>query len=256
VSFYDTLFSGEKLGKEQKTAGITTGEVKENWNKEYPGMVKVEFFLGEQGKTLTGWLRVVQSYAGNGYGAYWLPEVGDEVVLGFNQGDANRPYVLGSLWNNVDKLPPNTATEKNHVKRVKTKGGHEIVFEEEKGKERLEIHTPKNLKLTMNDEKQTITIQDEAGDNLLQIDSKNNKIIVTAKDSFKLEAGGKSSLEMDAGQATLKADNITIEAGQGLQLKGQNFTGEGNMVSLKGQSSFKVESSASLELKGALTKIN
>jgi uncharacterized protein involved in type VI secretion and phage assembly len=256
---FRTLLEGnEKLGDFKKIEGITTGVVKENWEEKHPGMVKAEVFLGEKGQTLTDWIRVAQPYAGNGYGSYWLPEVGDEVVIAFNMGDINRPYVLGSLWNNKDKIPENTVAEKNHVKRIKTKGGHEIVFEEEKDKERIEIHTPKNLKMTLEDEKQLISIQDESGDNILQIDSKNKTIIIKAKESIKLDAGGKSTLELDGkgDKAVLKAGSIEIEAKQNLKLKGQNFQGEGNSVSLKGNSDFKVESGANLALKGAMTKIN
>jgi len=256
--FVEALLEDDKPDDFQRIEGITTGVIKENWEEKHPGMVRVELFLGEQGKTLTDWVRVAQPYAGNGYGSYWLPEVGDEVVVAFNMGDINRPYVLGALWNNKDKIPENTAAEKNHVKRIRTKGGHEIVFEEEKGKERIEIHTPKNLRMTLEDENECISIQDEAGDNILQIDSKNKTIIITAKESIKLDAGGKSTLELDGkgDKAVLKAGNIEIEAKQGIKLKGQNFNGEGNMVSLKGNSSFKVESGAMLELKGSLTKIN
>ena len=258
MDLFQTLLDTDSGDAGLTLAGITTGVIKENWEDKHPGMVKVEIFMGEEGKTLTDWIRVAQPYAGNGYGSYWLPEVGDEVVVAFNMGDTNRPYVLGSLWNNKDKIPDDTATEKNHVKRIKTKGGHEIIFEEEEGKERIEIHTPKNLKMTLEDEKQVITIQDEAGDNLLQIDSENGVITVQAKESIKLDAGGKAVLVLDGKEdkAKLTAGNIEIEAKQGLKLKGQNFNGEGNMVNLKGNSSFKVESSAVLELKGSMTKIN
>ena len=258
MDFFSDLLDVEKPAYNKKIEGITTGVVKENWEEKHPGMVKVEYFLGEQGKTLTDWVRVAQTYAGNGYGAYWLPEVGDEVIIAFNLGDANRPYVMGSLWNNKDKIPNDTAAEKNHVKRIKTKGGHEIIFQEEKDKERIEIHTPKNLKLTLEDEKQVITIQDEAGDNLLRIDSQNNTITVQAKDALKLDAGGKATLTLDGqgDKAVLKAGSIEIEAKQSIKLKGQNFNTEGNIVEMKGSSSFKVESSATLELKGAMTKIN
>ena len=256
---YSALLDTEGAsGGLQSVSGVTTGVVKENWESKHPGMVKVELFLGENGKTLTDWVRVAQPYAGNGYGSYWLPEVGDEVLVAFNLGDVNRPYVLGALWNNVDVIPENTAAEKNHVKRIKTKGGHEIVFEEEEGKERIEIHTPNNLKMTLEDEKQLICIQDEAGDHIVQIDAENKTVTVKAKELIKLDAGGKATLELDGkgDKAVLKAGNVQIEAKQGLKLKGQNVDGEGNSVALKGNSAFKVECSATLELKGALTKIN
>lgn len=249
----------EESQQEQKIYGITTGVVKENWDKDkkYPGMVKVEFFLGEKGKTLTNWIRVAQPYAGNGYGQFWLPEVGDEVILAFNHGELTNPFVIGSLWNNKDKIPEKTATEKNTVKRIKTKGGHEIVFEEEEKKERLEIHTPGKLKITLEDEKKVITIQDENEKNMLQIDGKNGKITVTAEKAISFKAGD-TTLELDGQgkKATLKAGTISLEAQQALQMKGQNLKAQGTAVELKGDASFKVQSSAILELKGSMTKIN
>ncbi len=258
----DSPGSVAEQGKKHKIYGITTGVVTENWDKDkkFPGKVKVEFFLGEEGKTETDWVRVARPYAGKGYGTYCLPEVGDEVVLAFNLGDLNKPYVIGSLWNNEDKIPDKTATEKNTVKRIKTKGGHEIVFEEEtKDTGRLEIHTPKNLKITLEDEQQMIKIQDEKGDNLLQIDGKGGVITVSAKKSiaFKANKDG-ASLELDGQgkKATLKAGTIELKADQAFQLKTQNLKAEGSMVELKGSGSFKVQSSGILELKGSMTKIN
>lgn len=207
------------MGKEKvrNIHGITTGVVIENWDAggKYPGMVKVEVLLEEEGKTMTDWMQVAQPYAGNGYGTYWLPEVGDEVLLAFHGGEASRHYVIGSLWSKEDKIPLQTANKTNSVKRIKTKGGHEIVFEEEKDKERLEIYTPKNLKITLEDEKQMMVIQDKYGKNMLQIDGENGKIVIAAEDNISFKAGGnRSSLELDGlgGKATLKADIISLKA--------------------------------------------
>ncbi len=246
---------------EQKIYGITTGVVKSNWDNDeqkHPGMVKVEFFLGEEGRTMTDWVRVAQAYAGNGYGQYWLPEVGDEVILAFNLGDLNKPYIIGSLWNNKDKIPEKTADDKNSVKRIKTKGGHEIIFEEEKGKERLEIHTPGNLKITLEDEKKIIAVQDENGKNMVQIDGKNGKITVTAEKAISFKAGD-TILELDSQgkKATLKAGTISLEAQQELRMKAEvSLKGEGNMLELKSNGPLKVESGSMLALKGSITKIN
>ena len=56
--------------------GIITGLVKENWDEDHPGMVRVEYFLGEVGKNLTGWVPVAVPYAGNQYGYYARPRWG------------------------------------------------------------------------------------------------------------------------------------------------------------------------------------
>lgn len=241
--------------KVRNVHGITTGVVTENWDADgkHPGMVKVQVFLEEENKTMTDWMQVAQPYAGNGHGTYWLPEAGDEVFLAFNAGEASRYYVIGSLWRKEDKIPLQTANKTNAVKRIKTKGGHEIIFEEEKDKERLEIHTPKNLKITLEDEKQMIVIQDKDGKNMLQIDGKNGKIVVAAERSISFNAGrDRASLELDGsgGKAALKADIISLKARQRLQINGESET------ELTANASLRIQSCGILELKGSMIKIN
>jgi uncharacterized protein involved in type VI secretion and phage assembly len=248
----------EQSGRDPRVSGVTTGVVVENWDDKFPGLVKVEFFLGESGKTRTDWVRVAQPYAGNGYGNYWLPEVGDEVLLSFNLGDLNRPYVIGALWNNEDKLPEQSANDKNTVKMLRTKGGHQLFFEDKSGEESLIITTPKKLTIAFTDKDEVIVVKDDGGKNMLEIDTKNGVINLKADKKIKLDAGGKATLEMDgSGNAiTIKAGNITIEAQQALKLKGAQFKAEGNTAEMKSSSTFKVEASAILELKGAMTKVN
>lgn len=261
MDFYDNLLDGAAHPEQgaKKLSGVTTAIVTQNWDDKHPGMVRVELYMAEEGKNLTGWVRVARPYAGKEYGVYMLPEVGDEVLVAFHLGDPNRPYVIGSLWNNVDTIPPETAVEKNTVKRVTTKGGHELVFGEEEGKEAITLTTPGKLKLTLEDEKKTITIQDADGKNLLIINGDEGAITVKAEKKIVLDAGGASTLTLngEGKSAELKADSITIEAGQKLGLKGQNATLEGGAaLNLKSGGNAKAEASGMLEVKGAMVKIN
>lgn len=237
---------------------IVTGTVKENWNADFPGKVKVELVLGEEGKNVTGWIPVSMPYCGNGHGSYALPEVGAEVVVAFVMGNRNCPIVIGSLWNNKNKLPEETANEKNTVKRFLTKGGCELAFDEEEGKAAVRLRTPGGLALFLGDEKKQITLQDEKGENGLLIDCEKGEVTVCAKNGVHIAAGGKDMLLADGqGKKTVvSGGSVNVEADQALGLKGQNLTAEGSMVGLKAQGSFKVESSAMLELKGAMVKLN
>lgn len=232
-------------------------------------MVQVEIDLGEEDKFQTDWVQVAQPHAGDGYGAYWLPEVGDEVLLAFRLGDLSRPYVIGSLWGGDNKIPSETANAKNTIQRIKTKGGHEIVFSAEKDKERLEIHTPKNLKITLEDETQTILIQDKDGKNMLKVNGQEGGIEITAENaiSFNSSCGG-AFLKLDGSEkkAILKADTISLESLQHLQIKGKGtleLTGGTSLsaksdgaLNLTGSASLSVKSGGVLELKSALVKIN
>lgn len=241
-----------------KVNSITTGIVKENWDKDHPGMIKVELFLGEQGKNVTGWVPIATPYGGKAHGLYMLPEVGSEVVVGFNMGDRNCPIVIGCLWNHVNTLPPDTANKKNSIKRFKTKGGCEVVFEEEEKKEKIKISTPGELSIQLDDEKKAITVIDKDGKNGITIDCGKGAVTVLADKKMEFSVGGEIMMSLDGGSktTTLKSNNIKLQAKQGLELKGQSLKAEGSMTELKGKSTLKIESSAIAEIKGAMVKIN
>lgn len=227
-------------------SNVTTGVVKENWNKDCPGTVRVELILGAEGKNVTGWIPVSMPYCGDGFGWYTLPEIGTEVVVAFLMGDRNCPIVIGSLWNNKNKIPPSTAGDKNLVKRFKTKGGCEVIFNDEDKKGEIQIITPGGFKVSLDDEKKSITLSDKDAKNGLVIDGDKGEVTVKAENKIHLSAGGQDLLLADGKSkaVTVKSNNVTVEASQALKLKGQNSSLEGSMMNIKAQGSFKAESSA------------
>lgn len=239
-------------------SGIVIGIVKENWDKEHPGMVMVEYFLGEKGKNQTGWVPVAVPYAGKEYGSYALPEVGAEVILAFQMGDRNCPIVIGCLWSKKNTLPKDTAQEKNTVKRLRTKGGCEIVFSEESGKEQILIQTPKNLKVLLEDEKETIQISDKDGKNGVAIDTKQGTLTLLAEKSVEIKVGGNvmASLDGKAKTVQLTGGKLVAKADQSVELKGQTMKMEGTSVNVKGSGGLKLESSGSTQIKGTMVQIN
>lgn len=245
-------------GADERICSVTTGLVKNNWDEEHPGMVKVEYFLGTQGKNVTGWLPVATPYAYEGCGMYMLPEIGSEVVVAFNMGDRNCPIVIGCLWNQKNKLMENTAAEGNIKKRFKTKGGCEVVFEEEKDKEAIELQTPSGLKLRLEDENQRIVVQDKENKNGVLLDAKEGSIKLLADKKISLEVGGKAMLTLDGNNNsfTVNADEIKGEATKSYALKGQNVQLEGTQLDIKGNSQLSVQSGGMTQLKGATVKIN
>lgn len=243
---------------DEKIYSITTGLVKNNWDDEHPGMVRAEYFLGTQGKNVTGWIPVAVPYAFKDCGMYMLPEIGSEVVIAFNMGDRNCPVVIGCLWNQKNELPKETATEKNTIKRFKTKGGCEVVFEEEKDKEAVEVHTPAGLRIRIEDEKQTIAIEDREKKTGILMDAKEGGIKLFADKKIILEAGGKEMVTLDgnAGSVTVKADDVREEPSKSYQVKAQNVRLEGTQTDIEGKSQLSVKSGGIAQLKGATVKIN
>lgn len=237
--------------------GIITGLVKENWDEEHPGMVKVEYFLGEQGKNLTGWVPVTVPYAGNAYGYYALPEVGTEVVLAFQMGNRNCPIVLGCIWNRQNPLPGETANENNTVKKLLTKGGCEIRFSEEEDKEQILIRTPKGLKLLLEDENETVQFSDQEGKSGVSVDTKNGTLTLLADKTLELKVGGDVMLSLQGSSKAIeiKGGKLTCNADQSLELKGQTLKLEGTSTQVKGSGTLKLEADGTAQLKGAMVQL-
>lgn len=257
MGMLDELLVMNPMG-EDRIFSVTTALVKENWNADYPGMLKVEMFLGETGKNVTGWVPVMSMYGGKDFGYYALPEVGSEVVVAFNMGDRNCPIVIGTLWNNDNTLPTDTATEKNWVKRFKTKGGCEIVFNDEEKKQKIEVKTPGGFGFTIEDEAKSITVHDAAGKNSLTIDENSGSISIKADKKITLSVGGSDVITLDgsAKSAKIETNNIKLEAVQNLELKGQIDKIEGSTIKINAQGSLEVSSGGVTQVKGSIVKIN
>ena len=90
MNFYDELLTDkpeDKTYPEITAPGLLNAIVKEIWDKEHVGMIKVEYMMGEKDKKTSDWVRVMSGYCGNGFGNYWLPEIGTEVLVGFIHGN-------------------------------------------------------------------------------------------------------------------------------------------------------------------------
>jgi uncharacterized protein involved in type VI secretion and phage assembly len=137
--------------------------------------------------------------AGNGRGTWFIPEVGDEVLVAFEAGDPRRPYVVGALWNGQDQ-PPETMDEDNNIRIIKSRNGIEIRMDDNAGKEKLTITTPAG---------QTVKLQD-GPDQITIADSKGNEIELS-QTGIKVIAGAK--VEVTASTVEVSAGMIVVDAG-------------------------------------------
>ncbi len=104
-----------------KFTGVVLGKVKSNDDPNGQGRVQVSLpWLG--GSNDNYWAPVATMMSGNGRGSWFMPEVGDEVLLAFDHGDSGHPYVVGFLWNGQD-TPPTTDT---HLRTLHSVNGHEV----------------------------------------------------------------------------------------------------------------------------------
>jgi uncharacterized protein involved in type VI secretion and phage assembly len=236
---------------------LTLGTVKENYDKDHPGMVSVTLPEFAEDGDETAWLPVASSYAGKDYGAYILPEKDDRVIVGFLNGDPQSGIVLGSLWNRENALPSETATEKNDVRAFVTKGGCAIIVKdgEEGG---INVKTKAGHTIVIDEKVKKITVATSDGKQKIELDEKGGAIIVEADKKISLKA---NDIALD-GKLTAKGQAISLESTGNADIKGKQIKIDGGAAKINSQnteitgSMVKVEGRGVLTLKGSMTKIN
>lgn len=168
-SLIDTLAPGTGQGS-GKTYGVVVGIVTNNQDPDKMGRVKVKFpWLSDDQESW--WARIATPMAGGSRGAYFLPEVDDEVLVAFEHGDMRFPYVVGALWNGKDSPPTTNDDGQNNIREIKSRSGHIIRLDDTSGNEKIEI-------------------LDKTGSNSLTIASSDNSITLTCNGRMKLQAMG------------------------------------------------------------------
>jgi uncharacterized protein involved in type VI secretion and phage assembly len=236
---------------------LTLGIVKENYDADNPGKLKVTLPTFADKASETAWLPVAASYAGNGYGLYIMPEKDDQVIVGFLDGDIHSGVILGSLWNKKNALPPDISNDKNDVRALITKGGHSFIVKDgDEGHITLKSKSGHSIIISDKEKKITITTGDKKQS--IELDEGAGSVSVLADKKISLIAGD-ISLE---GKIQTKGGSIKMEADNNYELKAKQLKVEGSNIKLSGQSTeikganLKVESSGLLTLKGSMTKIN
>ena len=139
------------------------GRVVENADPLGLGRVRVQMMWQEAGSEKTPWIRLLQPHSGSGKGFYFVPEIGEEVLVGFQGGNAEKPYVIGTQYNGKEKS--GYADKENNIKAVHTRSGHKLVFTED----------------------ESILITDKSGNEIL-MDTKGSNITITAPETMTLNA--------------------------------------------------------------------
>ena len=174
------------------------------------------------------WSRISTLDAGNNRGSVFRPEIDDEVLVAFINGDPRDAIILGMLHSSANPAPI-PASNDNHEKGFVSRSEMKFIFNDDKNS--ITAETPSGNKLILSEEDQGITIQDENGNKIVM--NQDGITIESSKDLF------------------LKSGMITkIESGTSLELKG------GTDLKVEGAAGVKVNSSAIVEVNGSLVKIN
>lgn len=241
----------------QKIYGMVIGLVTNNQDPDKLGRIKVKYpwlLNAEESKegAESFWARIVTPMAGAERGLYILPDVGDEVLVGFEHGDINAPYVLGSLWNGVDKPPAEEEEDKeNHLRIFKSRSGHKVIFDDTNGAERIVVQDklgknkiviqdtimifndqaeklqdlqPDKAQLTINAASSPVQITVGKDQDLILESTGNLTLKNPDKDftieckNFNLKVSGDTAVE-GKGKVQIKADKAAFEGKSGMDLK-------------------------------------
>jgi len=152
------------------------------------------------GKRYEAWARLATPMAGSNRGIWFVPDVGDEVLVAFQAGDPRWPYVLGALWNGKDAPPQSMdGGGDNDIKVIRSRNGVKITLDDKDGQERLTIETPGGQRVQLKDGPGAVEIVDSNG-NSVKLES--SGITVTASATVTVNA---STAKISAGMLTVDA---------------------------------------------------
>ena len=208
------------------TATVTGPEKEEIWCDEF-GRIKIKFHWDKNEKnddTTSCWVRVLTSVAGNGWGSFVLPRVGQEVLVHFEEGDIERPIVIGCLYNGDNKPPYDKKTKTmSSFKTRSTKKGekstkdnfNELRFNDAKGEEEIFLQAEKDT-VTLIKNKKTVTIEDSNFETTL-VSGDRKTILKADKTKDKKEGTGHDSLTLEKGNRTIeiKKGHLSTTLGEG-----------------------------------------
>jgi len=219
-------------------------KVIDNVDPELMGRIRVQFLWQEvqDQNLMTPWIRIAQPHGGSLKGFYFIPEIDEEVMVDFENGNAEKPYVVGTLWH--EKNPPivkvvdgemrelpivKKMLENNELKQIRSRDGHAINFgdyKDQRGYMKLFDGKDDNYSITLDADRKTITIQAKSD------------IYLNARGNIVMNAGANMTLNV-GGDYSLKATNVSIDAKD-------NITAVANAhATLIGQSGLTVNTPAS-----------
>jgi uncharacterized protein involved in type VI secretion and phage assembly len=245
--------------------GVVPAKVTNLEDPEELGRVQVMFpFLSKykDADLSSNWARIAAVGGGSERGMFVLPEIDDEVLVAFENGDFNRPYILGGLWNNTDKppLPSNEAVSdgKVNLRTWRSRSGHRITLDDTEGEEKLLIISKNEHQIIIDDKENVLNISTAKG------------VMASLSDEGKIELNTKKAtiiLDETQNKVTIESPgDILVEAATNLTLKSQgnlNLEAQGNLgikaqglLNLQASTTLSLAGQALVEIKGALIKLN
>ena len=238
--------------EDHKQPYILIGTVISNYNPLKPASVKVSLSGKPVGMGITAWAKVAMPSAADGSGIYSLPNVGDEVVVAFLEGEIDMPIVIGSLYGGTKLPPAEVMTPFNNVKMIRTNSGNMLKIDDLQG---IKLVSSANQSLELNDSQLSVSLNDSTGQTGININ--NGSVSVKGLSGINIKSGAcEISIDGSGQNVTIKGMSINIEAMQNLVLKGMQVSISGQMVSVSADAQLDMKSAGAANVKGTVLKLN
>ncbi|GAA0377047.1 phage baseplate assembly protein V [Bacillus horti] len=233
-------FTSANAVSNHRVDGVMIGVVTDNNDPE--GLARVRLNLpGFTEESETDWVRIATMMAGKDRGSLFIPEVGDEVLVAFHLGDIRSPFVIGALWTEESESPK--SAEGNNVRKLKSRSGHEIIFDDDDAEGKVTILSSKGHKLELDDKNDQLTISEQSSKNQIEIKGGSANEIVIKSDSTTISLDAQGQVKIESNQkVTIQSADINIEA------KAQ--------LNLKASGAMNLKSDGLITIKGSMVKIN
>ena len=150
-------------GSNRKTRyGVYRAVVTDSRDPEKQGRVRVRLESGQE-----AWAELATLLAGDGYGTWFCPEPGDEILVAFESGDPSRPYVLGALWGTGDRPP--AADDAPTVKTIRTRCGAKITIDDARCV--ISVEAPGGVRLVTSSRLEAVSSQTQVDTGLLRVNA-------------------------------------------------------------------------------------
>jgi uncharacterized protein involved in type VI secretion and phage assembly len=243
--------------------GVVVGTVANNYHKDMPGRICVTIPTRDKDRNELKWARLASPSGGNRWGHYFLPEVGDQVLLAFEGGNIEKPYVIGNVFKDSQNFITGAADEDNQFKRITTKNGSTISFEDNKKGEgendKILIETAgKAHSLLFDNENKLIRFSDKDKKNTVELKTGDGNISIKAASGLTIKVGDTITLTLNGETGAVKIDCSELSVKAGNQIKANS---DGMMklsaaqVSMEASSMFKAESGGMTKIGGKPIKI-
>ena len=243
--------------------GVMVCTVVKNYDQEKQGFVLVNISTRDYDENKMVWARMALPYGGNNWGEYFIPEIGDQVLVVFEQGNIERAFVIGAVPQTNSKFMKGAFDENNQIKRIRTKNGNIITImdnkEGEGDNDKILVSTAKEShKIELDNEKTKILISDKEGENKIEIKTENGQMEIDAKQKLTIKVGDNIKVFMNGsnGTVSIEATKVKIEASNSTEIKANSrLNMEGGNVALSGNSVLKLKSSGPVSVEGTPIKL-